>query len=273
MPESGRMKANTSRRSRFAFGLDPSAYERGRMPFSRSTVRWALNRTRFRPGDKVLEIGAGTGQLTRELLAAGANVTALEPSDTLADALQQSHKEGDAGELEVSRDTFEEFVAPNEFALVVAANSFHWIDPAVSYRKSADNLDEDGRLCLFWYFPILADAELQQRVNTVCRAHGLEDLVRDPIGYGESLQPLLSEGRVEAEESGYLRCLDWVLEPRRLTYPVGEYCDLLETYASVRDLTELRGSLLSSVFHDAPSVELDVYEYACVAKAIDRSVD
>ena len=268
MTESGRMKANRSRRSRFAFGLKPGAYERGRMPFSRLTVQWALDRTHFRPGDRVLEIGAGTGQLTRELLAAGGNVTALEPSDTLADALQQSHKEGDAGELEVSRDTFEEFVAPNTFALVVAANSFHWIDPAVSYRKSADILDEDGRLCLFWYFPVLADAELQQRVNAVCQEHELEDLVRDPIGYGESLQPLLRKGRVEAEEIGYLRCLDWVLEPRRLTYPIAGYCDLLETYASARDLTELRGSLLSSVFHDTPSVEIVVYEYACVAEPI-----
>lgn len=271
MPESARMKANTSRRSRFAFGLKPGAYERGRMSFSRSTVRWALNRTRFRPGDKVLEIGAGTGQLTRKLLAAGANVTALEPSDTLAAALQLTHKEGDAGELEVSRDTFEEFETSSKFALVVAANSFHWIDPAVSYRKSADILDEEGRLCLFWYFPILSDAELQQRVNAICQEHELEDLVRDPIGYGESLQRLLREGRDEAEESGYLRCLDWVLEPRRLTYTIVEYFDLLATYARASDLTEFRGSLLSSVFHDERSVEIVLYEYACVAEPINRS--
>ena len=264
------MKANTSRRSRFAFGLDPSAYARGRMSFSRLTVQWALNQTHFRPGDRVLEIGAGTGQLTDELLAAGANMTVLEPSDTLADILQQRHKERDAGELEVSRDTFEEFETSNKFALVVAANSFHWIDPAVSYRKSADNLDEEGRLCLFWYFPILADAELQQRVNAVCRAHGLEDLVREPTGYGESLQRLLSEGRVEAEESGYLRCRNWVLEPRRLTYTIVEYFDLLATYASASDLTEFRASLISSVFHDEPSVEIMLYEYACVAEPINN---
>ena len=267
------MKANTSRRSRFAFGLNPGAYERGRMPFSRSTVRWVLNGTHFRPGDNVLEIGAGTGQLTGELLAAGANVTALEPSDALADILQQRQKERGAGELEVSRDTFEEFVAPTTFAMVVAANSFHWIDPAVSYRKSVNILDKNGRLCLFWYFPILADAELQQRVNSVVRALGLDDLVREPIEYGASLQPSLTEGRNEAEESGYIRCLDWMLEPCRLSYPVAEYCDLLATYASAKDLSELRRRLLSSVFHDSPSVELVVYEYACVAKPINRSGD
>ena len=265
------MKANTSRRSRFIYGRNPSAYERARMPFSRSTVQWALSRTFFRPGDKVLEIGAGTGQLTGELLAAGANVTALEPIDTLADSLQRIHKEGDAGELNVSRDTFEDFVAPDTFALVVAANSFHWIDPAISYQKSADILAKDGRLCLFWYFPILADAELQRRVNSVARTLGLDDLVRDPVGYGGTLQPLLSEGRDEAEESGYVRCLDWVLEPRRLSYSVAEYCDLLTTYASTKDLTELRKSLFSSVLHDTSSVEIVVYEYACVAESINRS--
>ncbi len=263
------MKANTSRRLRFVFGLNPSAYERGRMPFSRSIVQWALNRTSFRPGDKVLEIGAGTGQLTGELLAAGANVTALEPSDTLADSLQRIHKEGDAGELNVSRDTFEDFVAPNTFALVVAANSFHWIDPSISYQKSADILDKDGRLCLFWYFPILADAELQRRVNSVFRAHGVEDLVRDPLGYSETLRQLLNDGRDEAEESGHLRCLDFVLEPRRLSYPVAEYCDLLTTYVGEKGLTELRNDLYSSVFHDSTNVRLTVYEYACVAEPLN----
>ena len=242
------------------------------MPFSRSTVRWALDRADFRPGDTVLEIGAGTGQLTGGLLEAGADVTALEPSDSLADILQQRHKDGESGRLEVFRDTFEDFVAPDTYALVAAANSFHWLDPAVSYRKSADILDKDGRLCLFWYFPILADDEFQRRVNSVVRELGLTDLMRDPVGYGESLEPSLDEGRDEAEKSGYLRCVDWMLEPRQMEYSIAEYCDLLSTYASSNDLTDVRMRLEESVFHDSTSVELVVYEYAYVAEPIRRSM-
>ena len=42
------------------------------------------------PGDRVLEIGAGTGVLTRALLAAGARVTALERDRALATALAEN---------------------------------------------------------------------------------------------------------------------------------------------------------------------------------------
>lgn len=195
-------------------------------------------------------------------------MTALEPSDGLADLLLEKYAGQDAGALEVSRVTFERFAATNTFALAAAANSFHWIDPEVSYRKAADVLDPQGRLCLFWYFPILADSGCQQRVNSFVRDHGLDDLAREPTAYGNALQQLLADGRNEVDESGYLRCLEWVLKPRSVCYPVARYCDLLATYASSRNLADLQRRLLSSVFYDTPSVELVVYEYACVAAPI-----
>lgn len=259
------MKANESRRSRFAFGRDPNAYDRGRMSFSTWIVRWALDRTSFRPGNRVLEIGAGTGQLTSELLAAGANVTALEPSDNLAEILRHRYGNGDTQTLEVVRTAFEDYDAPSSFALVTAANSFHWLDPAVSYRKTSEILDPDGRVCLFWYFPILADVVLQNRVNAIVREVGLDDLVREPVNYRESLQQRLADGRNELEESGYLQCLDWTLKQRTILYTLDEYSDLLSTYASSKDVTDLRRELQSSVVRTETSAELEVYEYACIA--------
>ncbi|MCY4128859.1 MAG: class I SAM-dependent methyltransferase [Gammaproteobacteria bacterium] len=259
------MKANTSRRSRFAFGHDPNAYDRGRMSFSPWIVDWALDTSRFQPGHRVLEIGAGTGQLTVELLAAGANLTALEPSDNLADLLQNRYTGGDIQTFEIVRETFEDYVVPHQFPLVAAANSFHWLDPAISYRKASEILDTDGRLCLFWYFPILADSDVQDRVNSIVREAELEDLVREPVGYSESLKEVLAEGRNEVDESGYLRCRDWMLKPRSILYSVDEYVDLATTYASSKNVSELRDMLKSSVFHTETSVELVVYEYVCIA--------
>lgn len=178
------------------------------MRFSTWIVQWALDRSPFRPGSRVLEIGAGTGQLTGELLAAGADVTALEPIDGLADLLLVACEDSNTGSLVVIRDTFEDFVVRNTFELVTAANSFHWLDPATSYRKTAQILHPDGRVCLFWYFPILADKDLQQQLNSIVRELGFEDLVREPVEYGESLSQALAEGRNELDETGHLRCLD-----------------------------------------------------------------
>ena len=195
-------------------------------------------------------------------------MTALEPGDGLANLLHERYASNYGEILKVSRVTFERFAAVHTFALVAAANSFHWIDPDVSYRKAADVLDPQGRLCLFWYFPILADSGCQQLVNSFVRDRGLDDLAREPVGYEDAVQQLLADGRNEVDESGHLHCLDWVLKPRSVCYPVARYCDLLATYASSRDVADLQRDLISAVFRDTPSVELVVYEYACVAAPI-----
>ena len=200
------MKTNQDRSSRFAFGVDPDRYDRGRPSFSGRVVRWALAKSGFATGDHVLEIGVGSGQLTGELLRSGAAVTALEPSDGLADLLRHRYADGARGTIEIHGVTFEEFESSERFALVTAANAFHWIDPGVSYRKAADLLAPAGRLCLFWHFPILADASRQRQVNGVVRQRGFGGLARDPVDYGGALQRLLAEGREEIDASGRFRC-------------------------------------------------------------------
>lgn len=259
------MKTNQDRRGRFAFGVDPKRYDRGRPSFSDRIVRWGLARSGFSPGDRVLEIGAGSGQLTAELLRVGAAVTALEPSDGLAELLRSSHQDGTRGALEVHGVTFERFESSGRFALVTAANAFHWIDPDVSYRKAADLLAPTGRLCLFWYFPILADPCRQLRVNAVVKEHGFEGLARDPDDYASALHQPLAEGREEIDASGRFRCAHSLLEPRQMPYPVHDYLDLLATLAGGRDFAPVRPILNRSVLSDVTNVELTVYEYACVA--------
>ena len=258
------MKANQNRRDRFAFGIDSDRYDRGRPPFSRRIVQWALAKSRFTTGDRVLEIGAGSGQLTGELLHAGAAVAALEPSDGLAKLLREKCA-GRESSLDVRSATFERFETDEKFAVVTAANAFHWTDPGVSYRKAAGLLAPGGWLCLFWYFPILADSSRQHRVNEVVREHGFDGLARDPEGYRDALRQPLAVGRDEIDSSGWFRCKDWLLEPRSVRCSVGNYLDLLATFASAEDLTTVQSHLRRSVFDDIPTVELAVYEYACVA--------
>lgn len=52
-----------------------------------------VNSTSLQPDDRVLEIGPGTGNLTRHLLSTGARVTAVEKDDALYDGLHEQFKE------------------------------------------------------------------------------------------------------------------------------------------------------------------------------------
>ena len=98
----------------------------------------------------MLEVGCGSGQLTRGLLARGLHVTALEPGKNLI-ALARQNLEG-AGEVEFVNAQFEDALLPHEqFQAVFSASAFHWVDPKVSWQKTADVLVSGGTLALVQY--------------------------------------------------------------------------------------------------------------------------
>ncbi len=99
----------------------------------------------------MLEIGCGTGQLTRSLLARGLRVTAVEPGSQLI-ARARERLNG-AGEVRFVNARLEDASLPHaRYAAVFSASAIHWIDPDVSWRKAADVLMDGGSLALISYF-------------------------------------------------------------------------------------------------------------------------
>ena len=71
-------------------------YDRHRPAYPDRLIDRACEVAGIEPGARVLEIGCGTGQLTRSLLARGLRVTAVEPGDQLiARASDQLRDAGD----------------------------------------------------------------------------------------------------------------------------------------------------------------------------------
>src|SRR2546423_15615675 len=54
-------------------------YERHRPEYPQEALRWAAEQLGLAPGARVLDVGAGTGKLTRGLVALGFEVVAGEP--------------------------------------------------------------------------------------------------------------------------------------------------------------------------------------------------
>lgn len=97
----------------------------------------------------VLEVGCGTGQATRSLAKLRCSVTAVEPGAELA-ALARRNLES-FGNVKVSTSTFEEWDDDGRrFDLVVAASSWHWIDPSIGWRRAHEVLRPGGWLALLW---------------------------------------------------------------------------------------------------------------------------
>ena len=125
-------------------------YDRNRPTYPDALVDQACEVAGITDGGRVLEIGCGTGQLTRSLLARGLRVTALEPGDQLIRIAEENLK--DAGDVEFVHARLEDIQLPRErYEAVFSASAIHWVDPELSWRKIADALAPNGTLALIQY--------------------------------------------------------------------------------------------------------------------------
>src|SRR6266700_1757258 len=121
---------STARRYGKVFDEIAAEYDRRRPAYPDELIDRAYQVAGIGSGDRVLEVGCGSGQLTRGLLARGLRVTALEPGESLI-ALARRNLEG-AGEVEFVNAPFEDALLPRgQFQAVFCASAFHWVDPEV----------------------------------------------------------------------------------------------------------------------------------------------
>ena len=147
-------------------------YERNRPTYPDALVDHACEVAGIGEGDRVLEIGCGTGQLTRSLLARGLRVSALEPGDQLIGVAEEGLR--DAGEVELLHARLEDVRLPRGgYAAVFSASAIHWVDPDLSWRKIADALAPGGTLALIQYFGLREprSADDQEALLSALRRH------------------------------------------------------------------------------------------------------
>jgi SAM-dependent methyltransferase len=126
-------------------------YDRHRPTYPDVLVDRACEGVGIGPGAAVLEIGCGTGQLTRSLLARGLRVTAVEPGQQLI-ARARDQCDG-VGDVQFVNARLENASLPRaRYSAVFSASAIHWADPDVSWRKAADALVDGGSLALVSYF-------------------------------------------------------------------------------------------------------------------------
>lgn len=94
----------------------------------------------------MLDLGAGTGKLTRSLLEAGHDVVAADPSEAMLHHLMTA-----LPDVEARVGTAETIPVPDASIDVVAvAQAFHWFDYETAMPEIARVLRPSGHLALVW---------------------------------------------------------------------------------------------------------------------------
>ncbi len=123
-----------------SFGVDAERYDQTRPGYPSALIE-SLSANGV---GTAVDVGCGTGQLTRLLQERGWDIKGVEADARMA-AVARSH------ELDVDISTFETWDGPtNELDLICSAQAWHWIDPTVGYTKAAAHLAPGGTLALIW---------------------------------------------------------------------------------------------------------------------------
>jgi SAM-dependent methyltransferase len=125
---------------RLTFGAHADEYERARPEWPEEAARWLVPEG----AELVVELGAGTGKLTRAVAALGVRVVAVEPDPRMLAVLRGLGLEGVNGSAEAV--PFDGGVAD----AVVGGSSFHWFELRPALREIHRVLEPSGRLAFGW---------------------------------------------------------------------------------------------------------------------------
>ena len=155
---------------RFTFDQVASAYRASRPDYPDALVDDVVAYAGVKPGDAVLEIGCGTGQATKSFATRGLQIVAIDPG---ADMIREARETlANFDRVELIATTFEAYAwntAP--FRLLIAAQSWHWVSPALRFVKAAQLLTHDGSLAVFGHVPTGLPTPLREQFRDIVLRH------------------------------------------------------------------------------------------------------
>jgi ubiquinone/menaquinone biosynthesis C-methylase UbiE len=219
------------RRRGEVFDSVAQAYDDVRRGYPAALVEAALTRGALGRGSRVVEVGCGTGKLTELLVARDLTVDAVDPGGRMIEIARRRVGGSPLVRFHVSR--FEEVDLPERtFDAVFSATAFHWVDPAIGWRKAAGLLEPGGLLALLAHRTVADEhsAELEAGFREIWGTYLPDDAGNWQPRDAETLLAGAAERRGNVSE-----LWDWLFDERhRLAVP--EAAELFEDPLVVSDI-------------------------------------
>ena len=133
---------------RATFDAVANSYDEVRPGYPEAVIEKIVSWAHLGEDSSLLEVGVGTGQITRPFAERGCRVTGLELGSNLAAFAQRNLSA--FPNVTILNTAFEDYQAHESFDLLLSAQAFHWIEPDFGLRKTAELLKPDGKIALVW---------------------------------------------------------------------------------------------------------------------------
>lgn len=202
-----------------------AAYDKVRPRYPKEIINRAIKIAKLTPKRKILELGCGPGNATVSFAKLGFSMVCLDPSQA---ACKFARKNCAAyPNVEIQQTTFEEWkLTPGKFHAVLAATSFHWMNPETAYEKAAAALRDDGALILLWNMTPQPDYEVYQNLHEIYKIYAPYSARYEDVTDQEKIVKSFGEKAIDSGKftnlvSGHVIC--------EVTYHVDDYLLLLGT--------------------------------------------
>lgn len=236
------MSIDRSRRTTFEEAAD--LFNESRPEYPAALVEEVIRLSDLEPGDSILEVGCGAGNLTIGFARRGYPLLGVELGVKLAGYARlrcQAYSN-----VIIVQSAFEDYnLPPHSFDLAISADAFHWIQPEIGYPKLINALKETGSIALVWQITVDPQTEWSRLIDETFRTRAPE--YESPF-HSYSLEWLANIIKVNLHtycgiEAVTVKTFDW-LE----SFNADRYIKLLQTSSILYDMDkEHRQSLHADI--------------------------
>jgi ubiquinone/menaquinone biosynthesis C-methylase UbiE len=178
------------------FDAIADSYDRGRPDYAPAVIGAIAAELGLAPGALVLDLAAGTGKLTRPLLAGGFEVVAVEPQPQLRELLASSI--GNERALEGLAERIP--LAESSVEAVTVGEAFHWFDQAAALAEIRRVLRPDGGIAVLSTYVEWGAASWAHEVGTLIAELRPEHPRTDGPPWSDAVRAAAAEGWTEPRE-------------------------------------------------------------------------
>jgi SAM-dependent methyltransferase len=137
--------------SRFSFeAVNALDYDELRPSYAPEAIAWVAERGSLRHGSRVVDLAAGTGQLSRRFVDLGVDLVAVEPASNMRSVLEER-----LPRVRVVDGTAEAIpLEDRSVDAVTVGNAFHHFERRAAFAEIRRVLRPGGVLALFWAWPL-----------------------------------------------------------------------------------------------------------------------